>query len=286
LQAKPQLRFDLHAHSHCSDGSLSPTELVATSKAAAINLLALTDHDSVDGLAEAAAAAQAADIRFINGVELSVYWSGQNLHVLGLGIDSNNAELQAALERQRHARDARNRQLLQELEKRGIASVWPHAVQLAKGRILSRTHVARALVEQGHAANGKEAFERWLARKEWHDPDTPWLELDAAIQVIQHAGGEAVIAHPLRYDMSNAKLRKLCDAFAALGGEGIEVLSGVQNRQQTEFVLGLALRHGLRASMGSDFHGPHQTWLKMGYTASLPPGARYLQCIQSALEAH
>ncbi|MGA9851990.1 MAG: PHP domain-containing protein [Gammaproteobacteria bacterium] len=256
--------IDLHLHSRASDGTLTPTELIQLAAARGVQLLALTDHDCVDGLAEARAAAQTAGIRFINGVELSVTWEHKTLHVVGLNIDPANVELTAGLARLRAARKTRALEIDRRLGTRDIHGAYAGANILAGNDNVSRTHFAQWLVEHGNAKTHQDAFRRFLARgKPGHVP-VIWASLEEGIGWIHAAGGRAVLAHPLRYDMTRAWLIKALAAFKQAGGDGIEVICGHGNRDECATAAHYATRFGFAASVGSDFHNPSTPWNQPG----------------------
>lgn len=269
-------RYDLHSHSTASDGSLAPAELVAHAAAAGIGVLALTDHDEVAGLGEAAAAAADAGIGFVPGIELSVSWSHQTIHIVGLGIAAEAPELQAGIERLREFRDWRAEEIGRRLAKAGIPGTLDAARAHAGGAILSRTHFARALVESGHARDLRQVFKRYLVRGKPGYVPGEWASLEEALDWIHGAGGLAVIAHPARYRFSATRLRQLLGEFSELGGAAIEVVSGSHSRDEASRMARLAQRFELAASAGSDYHGPHNTWLHLGRLQSLPEDCRPL----------
>ncbi len=250
-------RYDLHSHSLCSDGTLTPTELVTRAHAQGVAVLALTDHDVTDGIAEAAAAASSLGLELIPGVEISVTWQQQTIHIVGLGIDPGDQTLQAGLAGLREFRNKRAREIDRRLQKKRITGAYAGAAGLAQGAILSRTHFARFLVSQGYAGNMQQAFKRFLTRgKPGYVPGC-WATLEQAVGWIHGAGGLSVIAHPARYRLSAGKLRKLLGAFKDCGGAAIEVISGSWHVEENNHLARLASEFGLLASVGSDFHGPN-----------------------------
>ncbi|GMR03557.1 MAG: RNase AM [Gammaproteobacteria bacterium] len=249
-------RYDLHSHSLRSDGTLTPAELVTRAHAQGVGVLALTDHDVTDGIAEAAAAASSLGLELIPGVEISVTWQQQTIHIVGLGIDPADQTLQAGLSGLREFRNKRAREIDRRLQRKRITGAYAGAAGLAQGAILSRTHFARFLVSQGYAGNMRQAFKRFLTRgKPGYVPGC-WATLEQAVGWIHGAGGLAVIAHPARYRLSAGKLRKLLGAFKDCGGAAIEVISGSQRTEENNHLARLASEFGLLASVGSDFHGP------------------------------
>jgi predicted metal-dependent phosphoesterase TrpH len=271
--------IDLHTHSHHSDGTLAPAALVALAAARGVELLALTDHDTTAGLAEARAAAVAAGMRFVDGVEVTAGWRGQEIHVVGLGVDPSSTVLQAhlsqlvALRRERiaaiGAKLARHPKL-----RDGMSD--PAAAVLAANSVPTRAHLARALVAAGIAESIEDAFKRWLGPGTAGHVPHQWPGIDAAIAAIRAAGGHAVLAHPQRYKLSNGALGNLCSEFQQLGGAALEVSLPSLSPNDHDRLARLARAHGLAGSMGSDFHEPGLPWRPLGRFAKLPEGVEPL----------
>ncbi|MGE5624498.1 MAG: PHP domain-containing protein [Bacillota bacterium] len=265
--------IDLHTHSRCSDGTLAPQELVALAGEREVTLLALTDHDTLDGIGEAADAAAKAGIRFVAGVEISVSWERKTLHVVGLDVDPGNASLNAGLARLQAVRDARAAEIGRRLEAKGIEGAHAGAERLAEGARLTRTHFARFLHQTGHVKDEAQAYKKWLGRGKPAHVSAEWASLEQAIGWIHGAGGVAVLAHPFRYGLTRAWLVKAITAFKQAGGDGMEIVSGRGNPDEFHTALHLAQRFGLAASVGSDFHAP-SPWLQPGIETALPDNIR------------
>lgn len=263
--------IDLHSHSTASDGTLSPAELVAAAQAAGVDVLALTDHDSTAGLAEAMQAAQS-HLCLIRGVEISVRWQGRTLHVVGLGIDPDQPDLQAGLASQQALREKRATEIAQRLEKLGVEHALQEARALAGESQLTRTHFARLLVDKDHCKDMKQAFKRYLGAGKPAHVGAEWVAMETAIEWIHCAGGVAVLAHPLLYNMTAAWRGRMLAAFRAAGGEATEVCCGGSNAEQVQLSAREALQHGLLGSAGSDFHQPEQRWIRLGRLAAIPAG--------------
>lgn len=267
------MNCDLHTHSTASDGALSPTALLERAVANGVDCLALTDHDSTDGVAELAeAASRASEWRgeWVAGVEISALCARLPIHVVGLWVDPDSPQLGALLERQRHVREQRAEAIAARLAAAGMVGALAGARQLAAAAVLSRPHFARWLVAEGHCRTVQQAFKRWLGRGKIGDVRCEWAALDTVIDVIQAAGGHAVLAHPEKYRLSRGKLRQLIGDFAAAGGDAIEIVSGPQERADTERLLQLAVASELAGSIGSDFHSPAQHWSDVGSAGRLP----------------
>lgn len=265
-----ELQFDLHTHSTASDGTLAPAELVQRAAACGIGVLALTDHDQTAGLAEAGRAAGEAGIEFVPGIELSVSWSHQTVHIVGLGIDAACSSLQAGIERLTAFRHWRAEEIDRRLAKKGIHGALEGARRYAKGAILSRTHFAHYLVAEGHARDLRQVFQRFLIRNKPGYVPGEWASLEEALAWIHDARGLAVIAHPARYKISATRMRQLLGEFQELGGVGLEVVSGSHSRDDILAMANLCRRYGLAASSGSDYHGPENPYLDLGRLPTLP----------------
>jgi predicted metal-dependent phosphoesterase TrpH len=261
---------DLHSHSTASDGTLTPSELVTHAIGQGVDVLALTDHDTTEGLAEAARAAAGQGLELVNGVEISVTWSRMTVHVVGLGVDPDNEALQEGLARLREFRDWRAQEIGRRLQAAGIEGAWEGALRFSNGRLISRTHFARFLVETGHAKDVRDVFKRFLVRNRPGHVAGQWASLDEAVGWICAAGGQAVVAHPARYRMTRTKLLKLFGDFKDCGGAAIEVVSGSHSRDEVMTMARHAETCGLMASAGSDYHGPENPWVEMGRLAALP----------------
>jgi len=266
------LRYDLHCHSTYSDGLLEPAEVVRRAGVRGVDVLALTDHDETSGLAEARSAARDAGVRLIDGAELSVSWRDITLHVVALGIDPDCVDLCEGLEAIRHGRAHRAQRMGEELAQAGIAGAYAGAMKfVTHERLISRTHFARYLVDAGHARDTREVFRRFLVRGKPGYVAHQWATLAQAIGWIHAAGGQAVLAHPGRYNV-DGKIRELLAEFRDTGGDAIEVLSSSHTpAQYTEFAR-YARVFGMLASSGSDFHGPGESWADLGDMPRLPAG--------------
>jgi 3',5'-nucleoside bisphosphate phosphatase len=264
--------IDLHTHSHCSDGSLAPAELVEHAAAAGVRMLALTDHDTLDGLAQARAAAERVGIRLVPGVEISASWRHQSIHVLGLWIDPDSSALGAALDAQAGRRRVRMRRMCAALTKSRLPGDELLAAVEAYPGIPTRSHLAAALVQQGHVRRVQDAFRKYLGRGRPAHIATDWPSLEEVVGWVRGAGGDACLAHPARYTLSSGGRKRLVADFATAGGTALEVVSGGNGAQNAAASAALALAAGLRGSVGSDFHGPQLAWNPLGRLAKLPPG--------------
>jgi predicted metal-dependent phosphoesterase TrpH len=268
---------DLHTHSTASDGTLTPTALVGRAAAAGVRLLALTDHDTIDGVAEAAATARPLGLTLVPGVEISVTWGGRTVHIVGLGVNPDCPDLQAGLAGLRAFRDWRAEEIGRRLAKCGIAGAFEGARALSGGTLIGRTHFARFLVSQRLAGCERDVFKHFLVNGKPGHVAGDWASLASAVGWIRAAGGQAVIAHPARYRLTRTRLLHLIGEFRELGGVGLEVVSGSHNRDDAFNFARHAREQRLLASAGSDFHGPQlaltlHPWIDLGRLPALPDG--------------
>jgi len=264
------VKFDLHCHSHFSDGILSPEALVARAKEQEVDVLALTDHDTIAGLFLAQKAAEECGIRLINGIEFSGQWGKVGVHILGLCFRLDSPQLNAAIEAQNAARSNRAEQIATRLAKAGIADALAGAQDLAGDAVVGRPHFAQYLVNVGAVNNINAAFKKYLGTGKPADVKYQWPAMDTVVGWIHAAGGIAVLAHPCKYDLTRTKMCALIKDFALAGGDALEVVSGIQAHPVTMDLAKIAAANQLAASCGSDFHYPGQSWQELGRFPSLP----------------
>jgi predicted metal-dependent phosphoesterase TrpH len=268
--------YDLHSHSTASDGTLTPRELVYRAAKAGVQVLALTDHDTTAGIEEAQSAAANCGLVLIPGVEISVTWNKQTVHIVGLNVDVDNPALQQGLSEMRAFRDWRAHAIAERLEKAGISGAYEGALAYSNGTLVGRTHFARYLVEQGVVSDERKVFKRYLVKGKPGFVAGQWAELTQALDWIHGAGGVAVVAHPARYHMTRSKLRRLFREFVDHQGEAIEVVSGSHSRDDYYAMAKHASDFGLQASAGSDFHSPENPWIEFGQLPLLPDSCKPL----------
>jgi len=264
-------RIDLHTHSSCSDGVLTPAELVARAALRQVELLALTDHDTLDGCAAARQACERSGVGFVAGVELTCGWRERVIHIVGLGIDEGDSALRTHCAAVLESRRMRITAIAQRLSVAGL----PGEVLAASAlRAVSptRTHIARALHQSGAADSVQRAFDKWLQRGRPGYVAAQWPDLPSVVRQITQAGGIAVLAHPHRYRVSHGVLRELVAEFKSAGGAGIEVSLAGMSPADAERAASLARRFTLAGSIGSDFHEPDLPWRPVGRFAKLPDG--------------
>ena len=268
------LRYDLHCHSTYSDGLLSPTAIVQRAASRGVDVLALTDHDEVAGIAEARAAAAECGITLVPACEISVSWGDDTtIHVVALQIDPAHGPLREGLARIRAGRDTRARRIGEALAKAGIPGAFEGAMRyVTSEHLISRSHFARFLVEQGRASEVREVFKRYLVPGKPGYVPHAWAQMSDALGWIAGAGGTAVLAHPGRYRLSPGELRRMIREFRDAGGRGIEILSSAHTAAQVAEFSGIARVFGLLGSAGSDYHGPGESLLDLGDLPPLPAG--------------
>ena len=266
--------YDLHTHSYCSDGQLSPQKLVELAKQSGVTVLALTDHDTVAGIAEAKEFADDA-ITIVAGIEFSALWNGRGIHIVGLQVDVDSTVLKGAVAAQTQARIDRAHTIAQRLEKVGIKGALEGAQHYAKGDSIGRPHFAQYLIDAGYVSTFAQAFKRYLGSGKPGDVKQCWPDIDTVIRWIKDAGGIAVLAHPDKYDLTRTKLYALLEHFVEAGGQALEVVSGKQDKSITDKLAKAANEFNLLASCGSDFHAPGQSWQALGQSSTtLPDGCQ------------
>ena len=265
------LNADLHCHSVVSDGTLTPEALAARAAANGVELWALTDHDEVGGQERAAAAAKACGIRYLCGVEISVTFLNQTVHILGLGVDPENIALREGLTATRGGRTARARDMAAELARVGIPGVFEGALKyVGNPELISRSHFARYLVEAGICPDTNSVFRKYLAQGKPGYVPHRWASLGEAVGWITGAGGAAVIAHPARYKFGANEEFALFTEFKGHGGAAVEVVTGSHTSAEYLTYGAAATDYGLAASRGSDFHSPNESHTDLGSLPYLP----------------
>jgi len=263
--------IDLHSHSNVSDGVLTPAALAARAHANGVDVWALTDHDEVGGIAAARAAALECGMHHVPGVEISITWGGETVHIVGLQIDETHPQLVQGLAATRSGREQRGREIARQLAAAGIPDAFEGALKYVGNPLLmSRTHFARYIVERGICGDIGDVFRNYLTEGKPGYVPHRWATLGDAIGWIRAAGGVAVIAHPGRYRFSDLAQDALFDEFKQRGGAAIEVITGSHTSDQYELYAKMARRYGFLASRGSDFHGPGESRIDLGQLPPLP----------------
>jgi predicted metal-dependent phosphoesterase TrpH len=264
-------RMDLHTHSHFSDGTLSPAALIEHASCSRVDMLALTDHDTLDGLPEAHLAAMEHGVRLVEGVEISSQWHKPNkknpfgVHIVALA-SKDMGPLQELLAKQQQIRANRAVQICQKLEKVTKIDPWPEVLALADGRAegVTRSHIASWLVQKGIVARQQQAFDHYLKEGKSAFVPLAWAEINQVIDCIRASGGQAVLAHPTRYGLSATHIRYLAGLFKSLGGHALELPSSNEPPATRAMMDYLIAQHDLAVSIASDFHGENMPWLKLG----------------------
>ena len=265
------LNADLHCHSVVSDGTLTPEALAERASANGVELWALTDHDEIGGQARAAAAAKACGMRYLSGVEISVTFLHQTVHIVGLGFDPTNPALTEGLKQTRGGRSQRAKDMAADLARVGIKDAFEGALQYAGNPdLISRTHFARHLVETGVCKETNEVFRKYLTEGKPGYVEHRWANLKDAVGWITGAGGMAVIAHPARYKFTANEEFALFTEFKGHGGQGVEVVTGSHTAAEYVTYAAAAKDYGLAASRGSDFHSPLESHTELGTLPYLP----------------
>jgi len=270
---------DLHTHSNISDGTLSPQQLVEAAADKLIHTLALTDHDTMDGLVLAEEAAKNHEIKIISGVEISSQWSrpatkkNYGVHIVALNVQ-NPEPLQKALNQQKIIRAERSKQICDLLVPLIGQDIYADVIAKV-GNIpdrVTRTHIAKTLVEKGIVTRPQQAFDKYIKEGKKAYVKFDGLGLEETIQVIHDSGGFAVLAHPTRYDLSATNIRYLIEIFAKFGGDAVELPPAIDPSSIRQMVDRMIAEQGLKVSIGSDFHGDNMPWVKLGQVPSLKPG--------------
>ncbi|CBJ81406.1 Protein trpH [Xenorhabdus bovienii SS-2004] len=264
-------RYDLHSHTTASDGVLSPEQLVDRAVSMGINVLAITDHDTTDGIPPARVYIQQQNLplSLVAGVEISTLWENFEIHIVALNIDTDCVFLTNFLSNQVTLRKQRGIEIGQRLAKVGIPDAWEGASRLANGGQVTRGHFARYLIEAGVEPTIPKVFKKYLAKGKIGYVPAQWCTIEQAIETIHQAGGQAVIAHPGRYDLSMKWLKRLIAWFQQHGGDAMEVAQCQQAPNERQQLGQLAKEYGLKVSLGSDFHQPC-SWIELGRNLWLP----------------
>ncbi|WP_417527234.1 PHP domain-containing protein [Marinomonas shanghaiensis] len=263
-EASRYRKVDLHTHSTRSDGHFSPSELVDLAVEQSVSLFALTDHDTLDGLPEARLRAAEHGLSFINGVELSTQWNGIPLHMVALNFSADNSALLSIVKGNQVIRLDRARRIADLLMKQGLPDLFDEAVALAGDSQLGRPHFAALLVEKGFVKDANKAFDRYLGNKKLGQLRDVWPELEQVLTALAGQDMALVLAHPKRYPLTVTKLKRLLSDFKKWGGTGIEIVSGNERPDSVRLLERLSREFDLKASVGSDYHGPFGPWMQVG----------------------
>ena len=264
------MKVDLHNHSYYSDGVFSPSEVVRLADEANCDLFALTDHDTTDGLNEARQTADKLSVDLVSGVEISAFWRNMTIHIIGLDIDINNDILQAGLVHNQQLRKERAEKIALGLWRAGIKDALEKTQALSKTDMLTRTHFAQMLIGEGYCKDMKSVFRRYLTGKKPGGIRVEWKNIDEVVGWIHAAGGQAVLAHPFRYRMTNTKIKNMFLNFKEVLGDGIEVVTATSTDEEISLSSQWAEEYELLSSCGSDYHGWKNQRIQIGYLRDLP----------------
>ncbi len=267
-----RVNADLHCHSNVSDGTLAPEDIAARAQAHGVELWSLTDHDEIGGQFRARDAALDLGMAYTGGVEISVSFAGETVHIVGLGIDPDDEALVAGLAATRGGRLRRAQEMADALGRVGIAGAFDGALRyVGNPDLISRTHFARFLVDSGVCPDTHAVFRHYLTPGKPGFVPHQWAGLGDAVRWIRGAGGIAVVAHPARYRFTPTVEYALFTEFIAHGGEAVEVMTGSHSADEQQRYAAAALEFGLLASRGSDFHAPGESHTELGSLPGLPP---------------
>ena len=269
------LRVDLHSHTNCSDGALTPKELIERAVNFQIDVLAITDHDTVAGLdsAKRTIVDKNIPLTLVDGIEISTQWQGFEIHIVGLNIDPEHGSLQSLICAQQQRREDRATAMGEKLTKCGFNDVYSQAKAMAGAGSITRAHFAKVLLQRGIVSKMQAAFDKYIGKGQRAYVNPNWCSIEEAVSTIHAAGGVAVMAHPIRYDLTAKWLRRLIVDFKAAEGDGLEVVLPQMNNDQRKIMLNYCAEYDLHASMGSDFHQPSR-WSDLGRNLIMPEQAK------------
>ncbi len=247
---------DFHTHTDASDGELRPTQLIERALLLGVEQLAITDHDTLNGWRSLGDHLDGSEskLKLRTGIELSCEWQGHSIHVVGIDVDPENPSLVLLEEKQKMARFERAEKISSRLSKRGVTGALDGVTKLAGDAALTRPHFAKWMLTEGYVSSESQAFKSYLGRGKIGDINSLWPPLETVVGIINSAQGLSVLAHPLKYKFTNAKLERLITCFCECDGDAIEIISGRQSLEQTNKLRQLAYKFSLLASVGSDFH--------------------------------
>jgi len=264
------LKIDLHCHTTESDGGLDVPVLIKRAAEQGVDVLSITDHDTTAAYPDAYDDARDHNIQLIPGVEISAVsdsvanGNGQEVHIVGLGVDIDNEALQDLLKDNRSRRRVRAEKILNKITKAGLPDLEEPLTSLLKGKVVCRSHLAKVILDAGLVKNFQGAFDKFLAKRKRAWVPIQWQDMAKVIDVIDSAGGHAVLAHPTKYRLTEMRLSLLIDAFVAAGGKTIEMAYPGLNPSQRAMLIRQVEKHQLSVSQGSDFHYPGTSWTELG----------------------
>lgn len=255
---------DLHVHSTASDGSLKPSEVIWLAKEINLRAVALTDHDTIDGIDDALETGKTAGIEVIPGIELSCSYNNKEIHMVGLFINHKNAFFCEKLDELKLTRDSRNYEMADKFNEIGIPITFEEIRDHYPDAIITRAHFASYLHEKGYVSSVKDAFDRYLNDRGPCFVPRSKMPASETIRLIHDAGGVAILAHPILYRMGNNALAEMVSSLAHCGLDGIEAIYSTYNSSDESLIRRLAKENNLVISGGSDFHGSNKPSIKLG----------------------
>ena len=262
--------IDLHCHTNCSDGTLSPKDLVKLARKCGIQQLAITDHDVISAYDQLGDIEELYNFDLIHGIEFSAHWGSRGIHILGLNITLNHPVLENAVKNQSKVRRQRALHIGRKLSQLGIQDAYNETLVIANGAPICRSHFARYLVQKGICHSEKKAFNEYLGEDKIDNIQNLWPNISQVVDWIVTCGGIPVLAHPSRYSLSRKQQIYLIETFVNAGGQALEVCCGNQAHGVADDMANLCKRYDLYASVGSDFHTPKFNWMKPGGYPPLP----------------
>lgn len=257
-------RIDLHVHSNCSDGRLSPSELVAYTVEKGLAAMALTDHDTIAGIPEAMEAAKACDLELIPGLEFSTNYNGKDIHILGLNITWNDPGFIRELKEFQDSRDIRNRKMIVRLQEHGVEITYEKMAAENPDSVWTRANFARYLLDHGYVKTMPDAFNRYIGDQAPCFVPREQVTPDQAVDLIHRYGGLAVLAHPILYKLSDEALDELVRMLKEHDLDGIEAIYSTYRWMDESNVKCLARKYELCITGGSDFHGSNKPDIDLG----------------------
>lgn len=256
--------IDLHVHSTASDGTLTPAEVVRVAAGQQLEAIALTDHDTVDGIREAMAEARKVNLRLVPGIELACLYQGTEIHILGLFVDWNNADFLAGLESVRNIRARRNEEILRRFRRDGFSITMEELSDGNPGTVITRAHFARVLTAKGYASGVNQAFKTYLQTGGTYVPPRETLTCEEAMTLLHKSGAFIALAHPTLYKLGWEEIRRLAALLRELGMKGLEVYHSSNNQYESGRLKDIAREFGLLPTGGSDFHGSNKPDIAIG----------------------
>lgn len=256
--------IDLHVHSNASDGSLTPTEVADEAMRMGLSSIALTDHDTVDGIAEIMEYTEDKPLEVVPGIELSCYYKNREIHILGFYMDYKNPNLERELQILKDAREGRNRKMVELMQADGLPVTMEKLLHGNPDSVITRAHFARVLVEEGVCKTKDQAFKKYIGIGCKYYLPKPQVTCETAMHILTTYGKSSFLAHPLLYHLGYSQIDELLDYLMSLGLKGVEAYHSSNNGYECQRLRSIATAHGLAISGGSDFHGIVKPNIKIG----------------------